>query len=157
MRGIKHSSYLLRLLSAGAFILGLSACGSRIDSRGNLLDPDLLTEIKVGQHTREQIAEMLGSPSSVATFDKETWYYISNRTETIAFFEPEVRERQVLVLRFDDKGVLHDVKTLGLGDSRIIQPVDRETPTAGNTMGLIDGVIANFSRTQKQTQKKLQK
>lgn len=156
MRRIKHSSYLLRWLLAGTFVFGLSACGSRIDSRGNLPDPDLLAEIKVGQHTRDQVTELLGSPSSIATFEKETWYYISNRTETIAFFEPELRERKVIVLRFDDSGVLHDIKTLGLEDSRIIQPVDRVTPTAGNTMGIVDGIVANFGRFKKQTQKKVQ-
>ncbi|MEE8392922.1 MAG: outer membrane protein assembly factor BamE [Rhodospirillales bacterium] len=139
---------ILGAVILGAVILGTASC-SRIDSRGNLADPDLLAGIKAGQHTRKEVAEILGSPSSISIFDKERWYYISKLTETTAFFEPEVLERKVVVLSFDEKGVLREIKTLGLEESRQIETVERETPTSGNTVGFFDQLFGNIGRFNK--------
>ena len=76
----------------------------RIDIRGNLPDPDLLAELEIGALSKQQVEEMFGSPSSVSTFGSENWYYISERTETTAFYAPEVVDRKVVVISFDDKG-----------------------------------------------------
>ncbi len=141
-----------RLLSshlspAVAFLaIVLAACSPRLDTRGNLPDPDLLAEIKPGQHNREQVERILGSPSSIAVFGQETWLYVSKRTETMAFFAPEISERKVVILRFDSEGVVADISTLGREHGQVIQPVERETPTAGNEIGFIDQILGNMSR-----------
>ena len=127
----------------------LVACAPRLDTRGNLPDPDQLTKIMPGQLTRMQVAEILGSPSNISTFDQETWFYVSQRTETMAFFEPDVKTRQVVILRFDKGGKLADVKTIGLEEGRNILPVERETPTSGNEMGIIEQIIGNLGKFNK--------
>ncbi len=149
MPRIDRSSQLFRYLVAFVVVLVGAACESRLDTRGNLPDPERLAEIRAGQHTREEVSEILGSPSSVAVFDQETWYYISKRTETVAFFEPEVNQRQVIILRFDDQGVVTEVTSLGLEDGHVIEPVDRVTPTAGNELTLIEQLVGNLGRFNK--------
>ena len=129
--------------------VALVACALRLDTRGNLPDPDQLTKIKPGQHTRMQVAEILGSPSNISTFDQETWFYVSQRTETTAFFEPDVKTRQVVILRFDKGGKLADVRTIGLEKGRKVLPVERETPTSGNEMGIIEQIIGNLGKFNK--------
>jgi len=124
----------------------LGACTPRIDVRGNMPDPERLSEIKPGEFSRDEITEILGSPSSVAAFDQETWYYVSQRTETVAFFEPEVKERKILILRFDKDGTLSDMETLSAEDGQKILPVDRKTPTAGNEMTVLDQLFGNLGR-----------
>ncbi len=126
--------------------VALVACAPRLDTRGNLPDPDQLTKIKPGQHTRMQVAEILGSPSNISTFDQETWFYVSQRTETTAFFESDVKTRQVVILRFDKGGKLADVRTIGLEKGRKVLPVERETPTSGNEMGIIEQIIGNLGK-----------
>lgn len=156
MHMIKLSNHLLQSLCVFLLVLGLASCSSRIYSQGNLPDEDRLSDIEIGVHNREHVSNILGSPSSIAVFDKETWYYISKRTESFAFFEPELKERQVVILRFDSNGVVSDVSTLDMKDGRLIQPVERETPTAGNELGVIDQIIANFGRFRKKTQQKME-
>lgn len=146
MPRIDRSSQLFRYLVAFVVVLGGTACASRLDTRGNLPDPERLAEIRAGQHTREEVSEILGSPSSVAVFDQETWYYVSERTATFAFFEPRVTRRKVVVLRFDEKGVVSDISTLGLKDGRIVKPVERETPTVGNELTFMDQLLGNLGR-----------
>ncbi len=149
MRNFYSSSRILSWLGVAAVALAVTACASRVNTRGNLPDPERIAEIKTGQHSRQDVADILGSPSSTAVFDLETWYYISKRTETVAFFESELQERQVLVLRFDDNGVVSTVESLGIEDGRLLQPVERETPTAGNKMGFFEQIIGNLGRFNK--------
>jgi outer membrane protein assembly factor BamE (lipoprotein component of BamABCDE complex) len=140
-----------RLALAGALLAGLAACQPRIDTRGNLPDPDNVLKINPGIDGRDQVANLLGTPSSIATFDDRTWYYISRRTETFAFFEPEVVDQEVLMVKFDEAGIVSDMQIYGLEDSKTIQPVERTTPTLGRELTILQQLIGNLGRFNKDT------
>ena len=67
-----------------------------MDTRGNLADKDRLQQIQPGVSTRDDVAAVLGTPSTMGTFDPNTWYYIGARTEKTAFFRPDTVERKVV-------------------------------------------------------------
>ena len=133
-------------LVLAAAILITSTCSPRVDVRGNLPDPDLLADIEIGHINKRGVADLIGSPSSVSPFASDTWYYVNERTETTAFFEPEIKERNVLVIRFDQAGVVRDVKTFGLEDARKIEIVGRVTPTAGKEFTILRQLVGNIGR-----------
>jgi outer membrane protein assembly factor BamE (lipoprotein component of BamABCDE complex) len=139
-------STLIGTLAAFAAAATIGACSSRIDQRGNLPDPDLLANIEVGHINKQGVQETLGTPSSIGLFDQETWYYISQRTEKVAFFEPSVIDRKVIVIKFDPRGVVSEMTTLGLEDSREVQIVERKTPTAGQEIGILKQLLGNVGR-----------
>lgn len=126
--------------------LAATACSPRIATHGNLPDPERLAEILPGKVSRDEVAEILGSPSSIAAFDQETWYYISERKETTAFLPPDVTDRKVIVIRFDKKGLVASVDTLGLADGRNVELVDRATPTAGKELNIFQEMLGNMGR-----------
>lgn len=128
----------------------MTACESRIETRGNLPDPDLLETIQLDEHSRDQVAQLLGSPSTTAMFENETWFYISEIRETFAFFEPEIKERKIVIVQFDKAGLLKNVAEVGLADGRIVIPVDRETPTLGNDLNAIEQMLGNIGRFNKE-------
>ena len=55
------------VLSACAALL--SACSPTLESRGNLPDSDAVLQVQPGIDDRTQVAKLLGSPSTVATFN----------------------------------------------------------------------------------------
>ena len=120
-------------------------CSPIVDTRGNLPSNERLAQVKPGR-TRDQVLNLLGTPSSTAAFGDETWYYISNRTETVAFFKPEEVERKVVAIEFDRGGTVTKVRTLGLDEGKQVDLVERETPTAGNEMTLLQQLIGNIGR-----------
>ena len=124
----------------------LAGCMPKIDIRGNLPDPERLSEITPGDHSREEVEEILGTPSATAMFDQETWLYISQRTETLAFFEPVVKERKVLILKFNKEGLVSNIEMLSAEDGKKIQPIDRTTPTAGNEFGFFEQLFGSIGR-----------
>lgn len=133
-------------LLAGALSLGLGACGQSIAVRGNLPTPEDVSKINPGVHSRIDIANLLGSPSTISTFEDSKWYYIGQKTTAFAFFEPEVLERKVVVVSFDDKGIVAATKTYTLEDSQEIDPVDRVTPTEGREITILQQLIGNLGR-----------
>jgi outer membrane protein assembly factor BamE (lipoprotein component of BamABCDE complex) len=156
MRNFRSVDRLLRHLVIGVALLA-TACAPRIATHGNLPDPEKLAEIVPGKISRDEVAEILGSPSSIAAFNEETWYYISERMETTAFLAPDVTERKIIVIRFDKKGVVSSVENLGLGDGRNVELVDRTTPTAGNEMNIFQQMMGNMGRFNSKTDKQADK
>ena len=150
---IFNSKRLFICLAAGVFALDLSACASRLDSRGNLLDPDKVAELAPGEQSRDEVAAILGSPSSVTPFGSDTWYYISKRTETFAFFAPKVTERQIVVVNFDKKGKIAKVDTVGLEQGQVIDPIDRKTITHGSKMTILEQLVGNLGRFKNKNEK----
>jgi outer membrane protein assembly factor BamE (lipoprotein component of BamABCDE complex) len=129
-------------------VAALTAAGCAVsqDQRGNLPDPDKLAAIKPGTTTKEQVVKILGSPSSASTFDDNTWYYISRKTEQIAFFSPSVLDQQVFVVDFTDRGVVKDVDRKTLADSEHINPAPGATPAPGRELSFLEQIIGNIGR-----------
>ncbi len=132
-----------------ASVAALAACSPRIDQRGNLLDPDAVLAVQPGIQTKDQVAQLLGTPSTIATFDDKTWYYVSKRTETTAFFTPDITDQQVLVVKFGDADVVEKVQLLGMNDAYEIEPVDRTTPTYGQRLTILQQLFGNIGRFTK--------
>jgi outer membrane protein assembly factor BamE (lipoprotein component of BamABCDE complex) len=142
-----HRNHRTRLASAfGIITLGLVACAPVVDQRGNLPDPSKVASIEPGVTTKETVSKLLGTPSSVSTFNDKTWYYISRRTETTAFFAPEVTDQLVVTVAFDDTGIVRRVERHGLEDGRPIDPNERVTPSAGRELGFFEQLIGNLGR-----------
>ncbi|MAO56878.1 MAG: cell envelope protein SmpA [Rhodospirillaceae bacterium] len=124
----------------------LSGCATRVAVRGNLPDSERLAEVVPGDMSREEVAEILGSPSSVTPFDSDLWLYISEKTETFAFMAPEVVERNVIMVKFTDKGIVNEVKKLDLSNAQDVKHVERVTPTSGNEVTFWDQLFHNVGR-----------
>ncbi len=147
MTTVRARSALALLLFAAAASLG--ACSPRIDQRGNLLDPDAVLAVQPGVQTKDQVAQLLGTPSTIATFDDKTWYYVSKRTETTAFFPPDITDQQVLVVKFDDIDTVEKIQILGMNDAYEIEPVGRITPTYGQRLTILQQLFGNIGRFTK--------
>ena len=140
-------------LSCSLGLLALAACAPTVDQRGNLPEPEKLAEIKPGVTTKDAVTQLLGSPSTVSTFNDKTWYYISRKTEQVSFFTPDLLDQQVIAVAFDDSGVVRDVEHLGLADSRTVEPSTRVTPSAGRELGLFEQLVGNVGRFSTSTDK----
>ncbi len=126
--------------------VGLTACAADVNQRGNLPEPDKLAEIHPGTTTRDQVAKILGTPSSTGVFDDKQWYYISRRTSQIAFLDPDLLDQQVYIVNFNDKGVVKDVAHKGLKDGREIEPAPGATPAPGRELTFVEQVLGNVGR-----------
>ncbi|HEY3908758.1 MAG TPA: outer membrane protein assembly factor BamE [Stellaceae bacterium] len=139
----------LRLPSALAALsaaIVLAGCSATVDQRGNLPPPDELAQIHPGKTTKEEVAKILGTPSSVGVFNDKNWYYISRRTKQVAFFDPRVLDQEVYIVDFNDDGVVQAVDHKTLRNGRDIEPVARTTPAPGRELTFLEQLIGNLGK-----------
>ena len=141
----KSKRFIAVIIILGLFV-SVGACSPRARTSGNSPDPKKLSELKTGDISREEVIEFLGSPSSVASFGDEVWFYISEQTETLSWFEPKIKNRLVLALHFSKDGTLSKIKTTGLDESKKVVHIDRRTPTHGSKMSVLEQLVGNFRR-----------
>jgi len=134
-----------RLMAAAACLL-VAGCAAEINARGNLPPEDKLSQVTPGL-TRDQVLQILGSPSTMATFTDNAWYYIGQRTEDYAFYKPKVIDRQVVVVHFNDLGQVSEVKRLEKDDGKQIQMVERTTPTVSRDLSLMQQIFGNLGKS----------
>jgi outer membrane protein assembly factor BamE (lipoprotein component of BamABCDE complex) len=117
-----------------------------VSQRGYIPDQEKLSAIQVGIDDKSSVEERLGTPTNVATFDGDVWYYISSTEEQFAFFDPETTERQILAVSFDKDGKVTSLDKYGLEDGVVVAMVDRETPTRGRELSFLQQMFGNIGR-----------
>jgi outer membrane protein assembly factor BamE (lipoprotein component of BamABCDE complex) len=143
-----HHKPLFPALAVGTFAIALAlvGCGTPVDLRGNDPDKAAMSAIRPGVTDKASVTKLLGSPSSVATFDPNTWYYISQQTQEIAFFKPTLNDEKVVTISFDAKGVVQRVAYLGMKQHEDVEPNPDATPAPGREFTLLEQLIGNFGR-----------
>ena len=81
-------------------LLGAAACVPTNSFQGFQVIDQSPTDVKVGED-RAAVLARLGSPTATATFDKDTWFYMSQVSNKTAFYHPRVVKRSVVAINFD--------------------------------------------------------
>ena len=122
-----------------------AACSPVVNQRGYLPDPDKVASVQIGVDDKQSVEARLGTPSSVGTFQSDVCYYISSKEEQEAFYWPETTERNVLAISFDASGKVAAVDHYDLNNGKEIALTDRETPTRGREMSILQQLFSNIS------------
>lgn len=97
--------------------------------------------------SQRQIEDMMGSPSTVGAFDKNTWYYIASVSNAFAWKEPEVISRSVIAIKFNDETrIMEDLSIYTVKDGRVIAFADEVTPTKGRELSVLEQLLGNVGR-----------
>ena len=136
---------LLSLALAGCTTL-TNAVEFKPQVRGNRVDLDALKELTPGTSTKADATALLGSPTSKATFDDNRWIYISEVTQPRIARKQAVLSQEVVVLTFDQGGMLRDMEHLDQEDSLPIAIASRATPSPGSEASFFQQLFGNIGR-----------
>ncbi len=136
----------VKLFAIGLLISTAAACTPIVAIHGNFVERERLEQVHEGISRKADIADILGTPTATGTFDPNTWYYIGQRTEKVAFYPPEIVDRQVLAMHFDGNGVLQKMEKLDASAGQDISFVERTTPTAGKDLSFLEQMVGNVGR-----------
>ena len=114
--------------------------------RGNKVDAERLAQITKGVQTRSDVAALLGPPTARGTFDEENWYYISGITQVMPGRYLELRDRVVVAISFDWRGVVQEIRQLRPSDGQDVGMVSRETPVPGTERNMMQALFGNIGR-----------
>lgn len=129
-------------LTAGAMLV--AACESRISSHGFVPEAEVLATVQAGVDTRGSVQRKIGRPSSTGVFTDRGWYYVSTTIKRDTYKEPEVIDRRLVAIAFDENDVVASIAEYGLEDGRTIDLQTRTTPTAGRELSFIEQALGNI-------------
>jgi outer membrane protein assembly factor BamE (lipoprotein component of BamABCDE complex) len=127
----------------------LPSCGWLMPAptmRGNKVDPEQLKELTPGISTKADVTAVIGSPTARGTFDDNTWIYISELTQPRIGRTLGELDQHVVVLNFDEKGMLQTVQKLDKADSLPVSVVARTTPSPGTEASFMQQLLGNIGR-----------
>ncbi|WP_298912753.1 outer membrane protein assembly factor BamE [uncultured Algimonas sp.] len=136
------------LLASG---LVLAGCNPILRTHGYVPTADARPQaINPDSDTKASVLAALGSPSVQGTFDEEveedTWYYINQVRERYAYLRPQIQDQSVTAITFNPDGQVTRVAEYGIEDRRIVDYSDRETPTRGRELSVLEQVFGTIGR-----------
>ncbi|MEM1352855.1 MAG: outer membrane protein assembly factor BamE [Pseudomonadota bacterium] len=135
-----------RLMCAAALALGLSACGPLYSNHGYIPPQEDLDQIVVGLDTRDTVQETLGSGGATSVLEDNALYFVRSRVRTVAMMEPEVIERNIVAVSFDNNGVVSNVETFGLERGQVVRLTRRVTDSSVAGKGFFGQLVGNIGR-----------
>ncbi len=125
-----------------------AACTPVFKNHGYIPPAEDLAEIKVGVDTRDSVIEAVGAPSSAGVVRDSGFYYVRSRIRHYGPRRPEVVERELLAISFDQRGVVRNIERFGLEDGIVI-PLERRVTESSvqdnNFLRQLLGNIGNFN------------
>jgi outer membrane protein assembly factor BamE (lipoprotein component of BamABCDE complex) len=144
----------IRSLALAAILLApLAGCDGTGDFwsfppqvRGSKVDDDQLAQLVPGTSTRQDVTALLGSPTAHASFDDNRWIYISEVTHPVIAGTQGIEDQHVVVVSFDDKGLVTGVEKKTQDDALPVDVVARATPSPGTEASLLQQLLGNVGK-----------
>jgi outer membrane protein assembly factor BamE (lipoprotein component of BamABCDE complex) len=145
-RSLSRSCAALTLLAllAGCSTRGVWSYPPQV--RGNQVDPDAMAQLVPGTATKADVTALFGSPTMKATFDDNTWLYISEVTRPRIFGTQSVLDQDVIAITFDAKGTVATITRKTAADSLPVSVVARTTPSPGTDATFLQQLLGNIGR-----------
>lgn len=143
----KHNILSFRIFAVPAMLVAtlfITACAETVNTRGQIILPSRLAQIQPGTSTKQDVLQLLGSPSTQGTMNDNRWYYISSSVGTTSFTPHDLKSRQVVIIDFDANGVVANLTQKGKSDGKEVSPEATATETHGQAMGIIDQFMGNL-------------
>ncbi len=144
---MKTKTFTYALFAAA--LVSASACTPTQATRGNIVEDYRMAEVVPGVSTRTNVLQSLGSPTTQAPFDENVWYYIGQKTEKRGIFDPKVVDKKVVVVAFNQDGIVDTIEEIK-ADQIDVPTVRRKTPTSGNEITVLQQLIGNVGRFNKE-------
>jgi len=135
----------LKKLAVLSIIFLSCSCTSTIVNRGYVADKGVFEQIVVGMK-KDNVKNIMGSPSYIDSINGETYYYLSSKFESNGFLSPKEIERNIFSIQFDDDEIIKNISNYGLNDGKIFDYVTRRTISKGTEMTLLQDLFNDVGR-----------
>ena len=141
-----HLKIILKIIFTILFFQ-LNSCGLKVvENHGQIYGKNLdLNELQIGKTTKNEIVELLGSPSTTSNFDNEqSWIYISSEFKKFVFLDGSNTDQKILILSFN-QNTLKNKEILSKNDINNIQYEETITDSRGKKVTWIRQFFTNLN------------
>ena len=137
---------ILKIIFAILFFQ-LNSCGLKVvENHGQIYEKNInFKELQVGKTTRNEIVQLLGSPSTTSNFDDEqSWIYISSEFKKFVFLDGSNTDQKILILSFN-QNTLKNKELLSKNDINNIEYEETLTDSRGKKVNWIKEFFTNLN------------
>ena len=73
-------------------------------------------------------------------------FYMSSTHQTLTYHYPQVVNRSIVAIKFDERDQVSDVLTYDIEDGKVVDYIARETPTRGRELGILEQLFGTIGR-----------
>ena len=124
-----------------------AGCSKVTEFNGFDPGPDVLSKLEKGKSKKSKVKDLLGEPPIIQGVSGGTWIYFSQEMEKLAFYEPKVVSRSIILLKFTGAR-LSEIERYTIENSRIINISTKKVVSGGRKLTILQqifGNIGNFS------------
>ncbi len=122
----------------------LGACSATYQNHGYAPSDEELAELVVGVDTRATVDDVVGPPSASGMLSDGNYYYVRSRVRHFGMYRPQVVERQVLAISFDQNDAIANIERFGLEDGNVVPLSRRVTDSSVVSNGFLRQLLGNI-------------
>ena len=122
----------------------LTACSATYRNHGYAPPEEDLQQLVVGVDTRSTVDDVVGPPSVGGVLGDGNYYYVRKKVREYGMFRPEIVERQVLAISFDDTDAIANIERFGLEDGNVVPLSRRVTDSSVVDNGFLRQLLSNI-------------
>jgi outer membrane protein assembly factor BamE (lipoprotein component of BamABCDE complex) len=143
---MKKILYISKIVSLLAVLATISGCIKTVKMLGYTPESDKFDQLVPGKTRKAVVKRELGSPSSISTYGKDTWYYISTEQESVAFLSPKIKSQKVVAIEFNEDQTIRLISKYDEADARDVKLSNDTTKTEGHDAGALGQLLGNVGR-----------
>jgi outer membrane protein assembly factor BamE (lipoprotein component of BamABCDE complex) len=130
------------ILVTGSLLL--TGCGGNVIRQGHLFQEEDLAQVHEGM-SKDQVVLALGTPDTQSAVAGGAYYYISQTAvQQMAFLAPEVTDRRIVAIYFNNKDRVEQIANYGMKDGKVFDFVKRQTPSYSRDPGILRELFRNI-------------
>ena len=137
-------TFPLRSVCVAVALSALVACTSTYRNHGYVPPEEDLQQLVVGVDTRSTVDDLIGAPSASGVLGEGDYYYVRSRVKNFGMKRPEVIERQVLAISFNDNDTIANIERFGLKDGNVVPITRRVTDSSVEGNGFLRQIFGNI-------------
>jgi len=146
-----NSFGISKLICAALIGVAITGCNPILRNHGYVVDEDNRPqEVNPETDTKSSVLARLGNPSIKSTFEEDTaedtWYYVNSVRQRYAYLRPQIQERNITAITFNEDGQVTQVAEYGVEDGRYVNFSDRKTPTRGREISALEQIFGTIGR-----------
>ncbi|ARE81794.1 SmpA/OmlA family protein [Roseovarius sp. EC-HK134] len=135
-----------RVISALALccLMVVTGCAATYRNHGYVPPEEDLQNLVVGVDSRATVDDVIGPPSLSGVLADGNYYYVRSRVREYGMFRPQVVERRVLAISFNDNDTIANIEEFGLEDGQVVPLARRVTDSSVVSNGFLRQLLSNI-------------
>ena len=121
----------MRFILIFVFIITTNCSANKVSKNHGFISLESKFEkIEINKTNKNDLVKVVGHPSSISGFDKNTWFYIERKKTNQSLFKlgiKKISKNNILIVEFDNKGLVKNKQLIDLNNMNDVKYVKKTT------------------------------